>query len=185
MGGIPSNVIAMLNDRGVSPQFARFALSLAPIGSIAAQIASGLLVDRFSTTKVAAPLFLIGALGVLLLQYGASVWLPLGGAMMGVASGAEVTLAGYFISRYFGLRAFAAIYSYIHIAMGFGLMLYPYLLGREYDATHSYAVGMWGAEAALVLGAVCLCLLGPFVFPARMAEAAEIGPLEPDAVPAL
>ena len=61
---------------------------------------------------------------------------------MGLGQGAEFDILPYAISRYFGLRAFGAIYSSIFAAVTLGGAIGPFVMGMSFDATGSYSVAL-------------------------------------------
>jgi MFS family permease len=102
--------------------------------------------------------------GVVLLHFSSTTPLLLcAGLFIGLAFGGEAEIGSYFVSRYFGLRAFAGIYAVI-----FGLFtasaLGPYWMGLSFDDFGSYRWGLIGLEAALVLSVTCIALLGPYTY---------------------
>jgi MFS family permease len=171
LGGISINgtlahVVALLTDRGITPRIATATLSAAGISIILGRVGSGYFLDRLHGPYVAATSMLLAALGVALLASGAGGVVPLAGVLLcGIGVGAEIDMLGFFISRYFGLRAFAQIYGYIFPAFAIGVGLGPYFMGLCYDLEHSYAPMLVAFTVALVIDAALLACFGPYSYP--------------------
>lgn len=171
LGGISINgtlahVVALLTDRGATPQVATATLSAAGIAIILGRIGSGYFLDRLHGPYVAATSMLLPALGVALLASGMRGIVPLIGVLLcGIGVGAEIDMLAFFISRYFGLRAFGQIYGYIFPAFAIGVGLGPYLMGLCYDRLHSYGPMLAAFTVALVINAALLARFGPYPYP--------------------
>ena len=100
---------------------------------------------------------------------------PFSGTMLcGLGIGAEVDLMAFFVSRYFGLRSFGAIYGLMFALFSLGVGVGPWLMGLSHDRLHSYVPMMIVFEGALAVSCALLLVLGPYRFAARPAEAAPI-----------
>ncbi|WP_438391873.1 MFS transporter [Caballeronia sp. DA-9] len=162
------HTVPMLIDRGWSPRFAATVQSCMAIGAIGGQLSYGVFVDRVDSPKIALPFFGASLLGMLLLDHSTTVPpLLAGGLLLGVAQGAELGLAAYFVSRYFGTRHLGQIYGLIYsgafIGGGFG----PALMGLAFDTTGSYRLAMALFEIALGIAVLSILLLKPYTFVAR------------------
>jgi hypothetical protein len=86
-------------------------MSAAGLAIIIGRIICGWCLDRFHGPYVAACFFLLPMVGIALLSSGWDMpWPVLGAALCGAGIGAEVDLMAFFISRYFGLKAYGTIY---------------------------------------------------------------------------
>jgi hypothetical protein len=106
------HITAMLIDRGITVQTAAFGASIMGAAVLIGRVGTGYLLDRFFASRVAAFLFGGAAVGIGLLGLGA-----------------EVDIIAYLISRYFGLRSFAEIYSLVFGAFAVAGALCPLLMG--------------------------------------------------------
>jgi hypothetical protein len=92
--------------------------------------------------------------------------------------GAEVGLIALFVSRYFGLRAYGAIYGALFglflVANGLG----PYLHGLAYDLMRSYEPALIASCVCLLVGALLLASLGPYTFGVVEPKAKETDAVE-------
>jgi len=136
------HLVPLLTDRGVTPQSAALAISLVATGAFVGRLGCGYLLDRVFAPYVAMGFFGGFALGIGLL------WNSTGGVPafvaavpLGLMVGAETDLMAYMVSRYFGLRAFGEIYSYIFAAFVLGAVIGPLLMGAGFDATGFLSAG--------------------------------------------
>jgi cyanate permease len=90
---------------------------------------------------------------------------PIVGVMLlGFGVGAEIDMMGFFVSRYFGLRAFGQILGTSFAGFAVGVGAGPVLMGISYDATHSYYIALVANVGIMVLATVFLGTLGPYVY---------------------
>ncbi|MBV8056313.1 MAG: MFS transporter [Deltaproteobacteria bacterium] len=161
--GFYIHLVPLLTDRGVSPQSAALAMSVASIGGFVGRLGCGYLLDRFFAPYVAVGFFGGSALGIFLLWGGAvggGVFVAV--VLVGLGLGAEFDVMPYMVSRYFGLRAFGEIYSYAFAAFGLGGVIGPLLMGAGFDATGSYQLALGGFVMLPLLAAGLLTQLGPY-----------------------
>ena len=167
INGTIVHIVALLTDRGIPLQTATGALSAAGIAIIAGRIICGLCLDRFWGPYVAICFFLLPMAGIALLGSGWGLPAPMiGAALCGAGIGAEIDLMAFFISRYFGLKAYGKIYGLMFMIFNIGNGLGPALSGRAFDMYHSYSQIFIVYEVALVLTCLLLVWLGPYVYPA-------------------
>jgi len=156
-------VVPMLMDRGIVIQQATLAISIFALVTAGWQVVTGYLLDKFYTPIVAVPMFAAAILGLLCFQYSQSmVVMYFGAALMGVGLGAEFGCLSYFVSRYFGLKAFGMIigvyYSVVIIFQGGA----PVLMDVGFDVTGSYEASVWVLSVLLAIGAALILLLPAF-----------------------
>ncbi len=168
INGTLTQIVALLTDRGIPVQVATGALSAAGLAIILGRILSGWCLDRFWGPYVAICFFLIPMAGIGLLATGAGGMIPLAGAILcGMGIGAEVDLMAFFVSRYFGLRFYPAIYSTMFAIFSIGTGFGPYLAGLSFDRWHSYQPIFVVFEVALAVTCILFLRLGPYAFPAE------------------
>ncbi|MBK9313789.1 MAG: MFS transporter [Acidobacteria bacterium] len=133
------HLIPMLTDRGMSPTRAAFAASMLGLTGLIGRLATGYLLDLLPAAHVPILAFCTIAIGILILSAGvAGTPAILAAMLIGLGYGAEAATIPYLVSRYFGLRSFAEIYSYIFVAVPLGGALGPVLMGVGFDRTGSY-----------------------------------------------
>jgi MFS family permease len=150
--GTVGQAFPMLTERGFSPQTALNAISSLYIGGMTGQLTSGFLLDRINTPRIAIPFFAVSLVGMAILHTTTDASLLLPSAMLiGVAQGSELGIGAYLISRFFGLKAYGAIYSTIfagaNVALGIGLIT----MGNVHDRFGSYAPMAYVMPTALLL----------------------------------
>lgn len=176
-----AHIAAILADRGASAKAAALAASTFGAGLLAGRSGSGYLLDRFLAPRVAAVIFACAAAGIGLLCVASSQGLAFVSALfIGLGLGAEVDIMAFLISRYFGLKAFGAIYGLIFGVFGLAGGLGAYVMGASFDATGSYALMLAVFCAAASVGASLMLRLGPYRY--GPGYAVERGP-ESDMVP--
>jgi MFS family permease len=172
-GGMFAHVMPMLTDRGIPPQVAVSAISAAGISLIVGRFIAGYLLDRIFAPYVTLFFLLVPFAGLCLL------YLPLSPTVaivattcVGLGVGAEIDLMGYLTSRYFGMRFFGEIYSYMFALFCFGAGLGPFLMGMSFAKTGSYNTAILGFAICLLAASALVFSLGPYRYPAVSAEPA-------------
>jgi MFS family permease len=167
INGTIVHMVALLTDRGIPLQMATGALSVAGIAIIVGRIICGWCLDRFWGPYVATCFFILPMVGVGLLGSGWGYPIPLfGAALCGAGIGAEIDLMAFFISRYFGLKAYGKIYGLMFMLFNVGTGLGPALSGRAFDRFHSYSQIFIVYEVALAITCLLLVRLGKYAYPA-------------------
>ncbi len=157
------HLVPLLTDRGVSPQSAALAMSVAATGGFVGRLGCGYLLDRVFAPYVAVGFVGGFALGIFLLWSGAvGGWVFVAVVLVGLGLGAELDVMPYMVSRYFGLRAFGEIYSYAFAAFVLGAVIGPLLMGGGFDATGSYQLVLGGLVMPPLMAAWFMTRLGPY-----------------------
>ena len=164
--GLLAHLVPMLTDRGMPGEEAAFTAALLGVTLTVARVVIGYLVDRVFAPRVACACFLLAATGLGVLAAGGSGAAAYGAALLiGFALGVEMDLVGYFVSRYFGLRSFGAIYGFLFAAMLVGVSLGPLAFGAVYEATGAYVWILAPCAALLLLTASMAVALPRFPEP--------------------
>ena len=159
------HAVALLTDRGISIQMATAALSAAGLAMILGRMLAGYALDKFFGPYVAIVSIVGAMIGVGLLISPAKGLAPIAGTVLcGLGMGAEGDIVPYFVSRYFGLRAFGQIYGYLFAVFMVGVGVGPSLLGFSFDRWHSYTPMLVIFEIALFLACLMFLRLGPYRF---------------------
>ncbi|HUI40776.1 MAG TPA: MFS transporter [Terriglobia bacterium] len=160
LNGAVAHLVALLTDRGISPQRAALSASVLGGASLGGRLLVGSLLDRFWGPRVAFVMLMAAAGGIFLL--GRAGGLPAGclaAALIGLGLGGEADITPYLLTRYFGLRSFSTLYgltwSFYAVAGGIG----PVVMGRAYDLTGSYSSLLTVLGSATALAAVLMLLL--------------------------
>jgi MFS family permease len=180
--GIQIHLAPLLSDLGLTPDKAALGVSFMFTISVVMRLVAGYLFDRVFAPYIGALCFLSAAIGAgMLVAMSGPVGLLLAVALLGVGAGAESDLMGYLVSRYFGLKAYGAIFGWTSGALMVGSALGPALLGFGYDATASYASSLVWCTGGLVVTALLLAMLPRYP---EFDSSAPFAPREPAAVPA-
>jgi MFS family permease len=167
INGTLTHVIPLLTDRSVSLQQAAVMFSFAGYAIIGGRVLAGWCLDRIWGPYVAICFFAIPMLGIALLGSGATGIVPLIGAVLcGAGIGAEIDLMAFFLSRYFGLKAYGKIYGVMFAVFNIGTGLGPALSGLSFDRFHSYGPIFIVYEVALAITCALFLRLGPYPYPA-------------------
>lgn len=165
-GILSGHFVPMLLDRGYTPQSAVALLGASGLAAMVARVIVGLCLDWVNGPIFSAIVMLLPVCGVGLLWSGSGVPAPFFAAVcIGLAIGAEVDMLGFFVSRYFGRRAFGILYGLIFAAFTAGIGIGPVILGAGYDAYHSYNPVLAGFFFALIVAALLFLPLGKYNYP--------------------
>lgn len=159
------HAVPLLTERGLPIDTATTVMSCAFAGVIIGQLSSGFFADRFNSPRVVLPYFVCALIGVLIVhsQNDPRILIP-GALMMGMGLGGEISQNAYLVSRYFGLKAFGAIYGLTFAASAFGNGTGVILLGWVRDHFGSYAPGIWLVGTAMSLSVLCVALMPRFTY---------------------
>lgn len=174
MSGITPNLIPAMTDKGLTPSEAARIQGLLGIAIILGRVVVGVLVDRFWAPGVALVSLLLPVAGCLIISGTTSpALIYLSVLLIGFAAGAELDLMAFLVSRYFGLKHYAKIYSIMYALLAFGSGTAPTFFAMVYDATRSYDASFYAAAALFFIGAVVVVVLGRY--PVQSAPAAATG----------
>ena len=172
------HIAPLLSDRGLNAQNAALGSAVVGLAVMLGRLASGYLQDRMFAPHVAAGIFALADVGLLLLWASHSAASALAAAFfVGLSMGAEIDIIGFLMSRYFGLRSLGTC-----VAVGFGAFVLAggfgtYLMGAGYDATRSYATPLAGFFIAMFIAAALMTRLGPYRY-AVMRLSEDVSPVK-------
>ena len=86
----------------------------------------------------------------------------MGWFLIGFALGIEYDVVAFLTARYFGMRAYAAIYSLLYVCFSTGAGLAPLVFGVIRDRTHDFAPALWLSAGLLPLCSAAFLLLGRY-----------------------
>jgi MFS family permease len=154
---------ALFIDKGFTAEQAARSIALMGIGLFTGRILTGLLLDRVHAPLVGAGFLFAGASGLLILG-GASDYQTLlaGGALVGMAIGAEGDLISYLVRSYFGMRAFGALYGICFSAYALGGVIGPVAMGRYFDLHGHYRLVLEMYPWMLGFAGMALLALGRY-----------------------
>jgi len=154
------HLVPLLKDRGMTPANAALVASAMGVAGMVGRLGMGYLLDRLPAERVPTIAFGLVAAGIFLLFAGATgPGAYFAAVLIGFGYGAESATIPYLISRYFGLRSFGEIYSYLFITVPLGGALGPALMGIGFDRTGSYQLVLLLCGVATVIAALLLLRL--------------------------
>ncbi|PZU11008.1 MAG: hypothetical protein DI605_05220 [Sphingomonas sp.] len=167
-----AHAVPLLTERGLSVSDATTVMSCAFAGVIVGQFSSGFVIDRLNTPRVLTPYFASALIGVVILYsaHDKHILLP-AAVMMGLGLGGEISQNAYLVSRYFGLKAFGAIYGLTFAASALGNGTGVILLGYLRDLSGSYDICRYLTGGAMTAALICVTFLPKFVFSSPKAAA--------------
>jgi predicted MFS family arabinose efflux permease len=151
----------ILTGIGLSAPVAAHRAALLGVGIILGRFLSGTLLDRLYGPLVAMLLFIMPAIGYLMLY---SEWIsltPFAVLIVGMSLGAEGDVFAYFVSRYFGLRSYAELFGWIFGVMCLAGALGPLLI-LALPVAHGYSVALRLFAGLCVIAALLLATLGRY-----------------------
>ena len=166
--GVIAHVVPILTDRGVAPQTATTAISVAGLALIGGRLLAGYLLDRIFAPYVAAFFFLAPLIGIVMLLLLSSASLAVVAAtLVGLGLGAEVDLIAFLISRYLGMCSFGEIYGYLFAAFMLASGMGPFLMGLTFQKAGSYTPSLVMLGLGLAVAIALVTRLGPYAFAER------------------
>jgi len=164
IGGPIPNLEKLLGAKGFETVDAVVLASALGYAVIIGRLIGGYLIDRFWAPAVAFVLLSIPAISCLLLQ---SAELNYSTALiavmiLGFGAGVEYDLLAYFVSRYFGMKNYAAIYGFLYGFFALGAGFGPVIFGKFFTATGSYDSILGYAFVAFLVGSIPLLFLGKY-----------------------
>ncbi len=175
--GVATHLVPRLIDAGWTLSDAARIQVVIGLAVIVGRLVTGMLVDRYFAPHVAIGATALLAIGTLLLLDGASQQVVLVGAiLLGLSAGAEIDVMAYLTGRYFGARAFAAIYGSLQSFYSVGVAVGPLLVGFLRDRSGNY-----DSAATLVGGTLATAMLLLLWLPRypALAAPAQPAPLPP------
>jgi len=161
IAGVVVHLVPLFRDLGDTPGDAARTASIVGLSSVLGRIAVGMLLDRFAPTLVSMVILILAAVGIILLWGAGLQYAVLSVALLGLAAGAEIDLLAYLTARYFGRRAYGAIYGWQYSVFALGYGLSPFLVGRLRDHFGSYDIALVCSAGLMALAALATLWIEP------------------------
>lgn len=162
-GAVP-NLEPILLDRGIDQATILTLTPLVGLASISGRLIGGWLLDRFWAPGVAFVLLGMPAISCVILT-SADLDPNLARAaivLIGFALGIEYDVVAYLTSRYFGMRAYAAIYGIFYVCFSTGAGFAPLAFGLIRDYAHDFAPALQISAIILPICAAGFLALGKY-----------------------
>tara|TARA_R110000796_G_scaffold241592_2_gene363271 strand:- start:2148 stop:3407 length:1260 start_codon:yes stop_codon:yes gene_type:complete len=162
--GLVTNIIPLLQDRGLSAVEAGQIFSAFGISLIFGRLVVGYLIDRLWAPGVASIALLMPAVACLIfaLSSGNTALYVLATMLVGIGAGAEFDIAAFLIAKYFGMRDYGRLFG-IHLGLiTAGAAAAPLLFGALYSMTGDYSGLLIFSTVCFVVGPLMLLLLGSY-----------------------
>ncbi|AVD90085.1 MFS transporter [Pseudomonas sp. SWI44] len=160
--GMVTNIVPMLQSKGLSAQQASQIFSTFGISIIGGRLLVGYLLDRYSPSLVAAVSLALPALGCAIFFFGGSQHVPLlmlATLCIGASAGAEFDLAAFLMARYFGLKDYARIFGLHLCLITIVSGMVPMLFGHLFDVYGSYSAVLVSCFFCAIIGPIILLWL--------------------------
>jgi predicted MFS family arabinose efflux permease len=140
LAGLYSHLVPMLSDRGIGTATAANLAALFGGAVFAGRLLAGYLLDRMFAPILATIFVLIAVtgLGSALVPDGGVILAAVAAFCIGISFGTELDIAGYLTGRYFGRKAFGAIFGFQFSFFTTGAIFSSLSYGMIYDATGNY-----------------------------------------------
>jgi MFS family permease len=153
--------IPALRERGIDNATALTVASAIGFATFIGRLMTGALLDRAPAHLVGAAAFALPAV-VCAVMSGLHGSLPLAflaAVLLGLSAGAEMEVASYLSSRYFGMKNFGTLFGIIMGLISFASGLGPTFTALAFDSTGSYDIAFWiGIPLALLAGGLIVSL---------------------------
>jgi MFS family permease len=152
--------IPFLEDMGISKVVAASALGTMTLMSAPARLSGGWLADRWNVKHIYAVSCVVQAIGLFIFSQATSMlWVWIFVVIYGSSYGIRITLEPAIRGKFFGRKAFGAIYGYINSFAVFGSVFGSYFAGWVFDTTGSYEIAFLTIAAMMVAGGIVVLLI--------------------------
>ena len=162
MSGAVAHLIPFLHDQHLTTLEAAKLASLLGVSNVVGRLVTGYTLDRTPGPLPGLPFLGIGAIALIILNTFGVSGATLAVLMLGFTVGAEFDLVAYYTSRFFGLRAYSAIFGWQYGMVAFGAAFAPALLGILRDHLGTYGLGFALSSSCLGIAALLCPLLGKY-----------------------
>jgi len=162
IAGLIPHFVPLLQDGGMTLADAAKTASFIGMAIIAGRLITGFLCDHMFAPYVAALVLVIVAVGCLGLALLGVNFAIIAAILVGFGMGAEIDLAGYMSSRYFGLKAYGAIFGFQYGMFSLGAGLGPLLFGALNTAFGNYQMALTVAGVGLLVAIPMVLSLGRY-----------------------
>jgi MFS family permease len=164
--GLLGSMVSLLADRGAPGGRVAKIPSSARIGSWLGRFVVGYTLDKaFAPYLTAAVLGLVLCGVCLVAGGGTGPWIVAGAVLLGLGMGSESDIVAYLTSRYFRFESYSKVLGAMWVAWAWGGGIGNFIASALFRATHTYDTALALFGVALIISAVVVCRLGPYVYP--------------------
>lgn len=157
------HLVPLLIDRGIDASTAALVASSIGLSMAGARLIVGYLLDHMFAPRLAMIVFSLATLSIVIILFTDSLPLYfLAAVFIGFGLGAEGDLMAYMVSRYFGMRNFALIFSCIFSFYMLGTGMGPALFGQAFDLHGNYIQIHYISIALMISAIILLVFLAPY-----------------------
>ena len=157
VGGVIQHFILFLRDLGYSATLAARFMSVLLVSSLIGRVLVGYAADRYEKKNIMALFYLLIGIAVLTLgtsHGGIVIWIVT--LVFGFSMGADYMLIPLVVAECFGTRALGKLLALIIMGYSLGQWAAPWMVGRIYDARHSYDLAWTIMGGAGLIGAIAI-----------------------------
>lgn len=161
-GGVIPSLIPLLGDSGYSVSEAATYAGLIGLMVVTGRVLVGVMLDFMWAPLVAFLFFAPSAIACFLLVQNdiGPTSIVISVLLMGLCAGAEFDIIAYLVSRYFGMKHYGTIYSWVYLLFISATAGAPFLYGTAYDAFGSYDVPLIATGVLIIVTTLPLFTLG-------------------------
>ena len=157
------HLVPLLIDRGVESSTAALVASSVGLSMGVARMIVGYFLDHVFAPRLAMVVFSLASMSIMLIVF--TDYLPLyflAAVLIGFGLGAEGDLMAYMVSRYFGMRNFAAIFSSVFSFYILGTGAGPAIFGRSFVEHGNYLQIHFISFGLMISAIVLFTFLAPY-----------------------
>ncbi len=155
--------VPLLIDRGIESSTAAIVASSVGLSMGASRMIVGYFLDHVFAPRLAMVIFSLASLSIVLIIFTNSLPLYfLAAVLIGFGLGAEGDLMAYMVSRYFGMKNFASIFSTVFSFYILGTGAGPAFFGRSFVANGDYAQIHFISVGLMISAIVLFAFLAPY-----------------------
>ncbi len=164
IGGPIPGIEHVMQSEGFSMADAVTLGSILPLSVVVGRVLGGYLIDKIWAPAVAVVVLSFPLIFCLMLRADdPTFWmLAIGNAALGLAAGVEYDLLAFLVSRYFGMRAYSAIYGVMYAIFAMGAGFGPWLFGLSFEKYGDYDTILGYAAIIVPLATIPLLALGKY-----------------------
>lgn len=166
IGGPIPNLETILGTQGFERVDAVNIATLFGVAVIVGRLVGGYLIDRIWAPAVTFVIFIIPIFACyIFMQASVSYSMALLAVfLIGLSAGVEYDVMAFFVSKYFGMKNYSTIYGSLYGFFAIGAGFGPYIFGKSFEMTGSYATIFGYAAGAFIIGAIPLLFLGKYQY---------------------